>query len=659
MKSADTILAHAFVVTMDESYTVIDDGAVVIEGHSIVAVGATDPILAEYKTPEIVDCTGLIVTPGLVNAHTHVPMTLMRGLADDLRLDVWLLGYMMPVEREFVTPEFVRLGTLLACAEMIRGGVTAFADMYYYEDSVAQATAEAGMRGVCGQTVLKFPSPDSESYEAGLARCETFIQDWRGHELIVPAVAPHAPYTSTPEILRACADMARRYDVPLHIHLAETAQEVRDTRDAHDMPVIPWVKKHGILDTKVIAAHCVHVDEGEIHSLNNAHAGVAHNPSSNLKLASGIAPVDRMLDLGINVGVGTDGPASNNDLDMFEEMRLAAFLAKVNTNDPTALPARQAFDMATHMGARALHIDHLTGSIEPGKRADLAIIDLNRVHSLPSFERDPDAVYSRIVYSAKNTDVRDVICNGRWLMRNCELLTVDAETQLAEAAAVARKIDAFLTTREGDVLSKLLALGELQREESFEVQVKARVEDASVVDRLLAHPEVEVVKQTHYQQYDTYFEFDSPHGYRLRHREDDAVNPPGGVPSVRTRLTLTESGKEREFENAILLSRARYIAPATHPLRFYREYMQIENERTITKERRRWHIDFRGLRLYINLDQLIDPPADGYFLEIKSRTWSPTDAEQKSKAITELLDTAGVHTQDLIREEYITLTRSM
>lgn len=659
MKPADTILAHALVVTMDESYTVIDDGAVALQGHSIVAVGPADRILADYEAPEVVDCTGLIVTPGLVNAHTHVPMTLLRGLADDLRLDVWLLGYMMPVEREFVTPEFVRLGTLLACAEMIRGGITAFADMYYYEESVAQATAEAGMRGVCGQTVLKFPSPDSDSYEEGLARCEAFIQDWLGHELIVPAVAPHAPYTSTPEILRACAEMARRYDVPLHIHLAETAQEVRDTRDAHDMPVIPWVKKHGILDTKVIAAHCVHVDEGEIHALNNAQAGVAHNPSSNLKLASGIAPVDKMLGLGINVGVGTDGPASNNDLDMFEEMRLAAFLAKVHSDDPTALPARQAFDMATHMGARTLHIDHLTGSIEPGKRADLAIIDLNRVHSQPSFERDPEAVYSRIVYSAKSTDVRDVICNGRWLMRDRELLTIDAGSNLVEAAAVAREIDTFLIAREGDVLSKLLALGELQREESFEVQVKARIADPSVVDRLLAQPEVEIVKQTHYQQYDTYFEFDAPDGYRLRHREDDTVNPARGVPKVRTRLTLTEGGKEREFDNAILLSRSRYIAPATHPLRFYREYMQTEKERTITKERRRWHIDFRGLRLYVNLDQLIDPPAEGYFLEIKSRTWSPTDAEQKAEAITDLLKAAGVHQEDLIREEYITLTRAM
>ena len=269
--------------------------------------------------------------PGLINAHTHVPMTLLRGLADDLRLDVWLMGYMMPVEREFVSPDFVSLGTSLACAELIRTGVTCFADMYYFEDHVAQATAKAGMRAVCSQTVLKFPAPDADYFEESLAASREFIQRWKGHSLIVPSVAPHAPYTCTQEILKATAALAVEFDVPLHIHLAETALEVENCRNENGMPVIPYAKKQNIFDAKVLAAHCVHVDEGEIKTLLHHRAGVAHNPSSNLKLASGFAPVKKMLEVGVNVGIGTDGPASNNDLDMFEEIRLAAFLSKGHT----------------------------------------------------------------------------------------------------------------------------------------------------------------------------------------------------------------------------------------------------------------------------------------------------------------------------------------
>jgi 5-methylthioadenosine/S-adenosylhomocysteine deaminase len=230
------------------------------------------------------------------------------------------MGYMMPVEREFVSPEFVRLGTLLACAEQIRSGITTFNDMYYFEEDVAQAAADAGMRAVCGQTVMKFPAPDAASYEDSLQMAREFIQKWKDHPLITPAVAPHAPYTCTADILRATADLAREFDVPLHTHLSETAFEVENMRNENGMPVIPYVKKQGLLDAKLIAAHCVHVDVGEIRTLQHAGAGVSHNPSSNLKLASGFAPVAKMLETGVNVGIGTDGPASNNDLDMFEEV---------------------------------------------------------------------------------------------------------------------------------------------------------------------------------------------------------------------------------------------------------------------------------------------------------------------------------------------------
>src|SRR5206468_5097152 len=299
-------------------------GSVAIAGDTVLAVG---PGAETYAAGDTIDCGGRVVMPGLVNAHTHVPMTLLRGLADDLRLDVWLMGYMMPVEREFVSPDFVRLGTRLGCAEMIRSGVTCFADMYYFEETIAEATAEAGMRALCAQTVLRFPTPDATSYEGSLPGARDFIERWRGHPLIVPAPAPHAPYTCTPEILRASAELAAEFDVPLHIHLSETVQEVEDSRRVHGMPVVPWVKKQGLFGAKVLAAHCVHVDDGEVRALKNFNAGVAHNPTSNLKLGAGVAPVARMLELGLSVGIGTDGAASNNDLDMFEEMRLAALLA--------------------------------------------------------------------------------------------------------------------------------------------------------------------------------------------------------------------------------------------------------------------------------------------------------------------------------------------
>src|SRR4051794_20365534 len=379
---------------MDQQFTIHRRGCVAIVGDAILAVGIDAHAFAAAETS---DCAGRLVMPGLVNAHTHVPMSLLRGLADDLRLDVWLMGYMMPVEREFVNPDFVRLGTRLGCAEMIRSGVTCFADMYYFEEAIAEATAAAGMRALCAQTVLRFPTPDAKSYEESLARAREFIERWRGHPLIVPGPAPHAPYTCTPEILRACAELAVEFDVPLHIHLSETAQEVDDSRRLHGMPVVPWVKKQGIFGAKVLAAHCVHVDEGEIRALKNFAAGVAHNPTSNLKLGAGIAPVARMRELGLHVGIGTDGPASNNDLDMFEETRLAALLAKGAGGDPTALPARDALAMATRIGACAMHLDQVTGSLQPGKRADLIVLDLETLHNAPAFNRDPNGIYAQIV----------------------------------------------------------------------------------------------------------------------------------------------------------------------------------------------------------------------------------------------------------------------
>src|SRR3954451_923221 len=636
---------------MDQQFTIHRRGSIAIVGDAIAAVGADADA---YQAAEAIDCRGRVVMPGLVNAHTHVPMTLLRGLADDLRRDVWLMGYMMPVEREFVSPDFVTLGTSLGCAEMIRSGVTCFADMYYFEDAIAKATAAAGMRALCAQTVLRFPTPDATSYEDSLALARDFIQRWHGHPLIVPGPAPHAPYTCTPEILRACAELAVEFDVPLHIHLSETAQEVDDSRRQHGAPVVPWVKKHGLFDAKVLAAHCVHVDDGEMRALKNANTGVAHNPTSNLKLGAGVAPVARMLDLGVNVGIGTDGAASNNDLDMFEETRLAALLAKGTSGDPTAIPARTALAMATRLGAAAMHMDHLTGSLAAGKRADLIVLDLDRLHTVPAFGHDAAGISGRIVYAAKSTDVVDVMCNGRWLMRDRRVLTLDEADLHAAARGVARRSGAFLTRREESVLQKLIAIGGATEQESFEIQVKARLRSEEALLRGLQSEDISIIRQVHYHQYDTYFFFDDPAQGRLRYREDELLDPSDQVVNARARLTLTGPSREGAF-GSILLFRSRFFAPATHSPRFYREYFKPARERDIEKNRRRWLITYRGVQFYVHLDRLLKPATDGYFVEVKSRTWSRRDAQDKAAVLAPLMELLGARMDDAIEADYVEL----
>lgn len=651
-QQVDTLFTNAFILTMDEALTQYFPGALAVQGDSIVAAGPEQEITSRFTAGENFDCKGRILMPGLINAHTHVPMTLLRGLADDLRLDVWLMGYMMPVEREFVSPEFVRLGTLLACAEQIRSGVTTFNDMYYFEEDVARAAADAGMRAVCGQTVMKFPAPDAASYEDSLQMAREFIERWKDHPLIVPAVSPHAPYTCTEEILRATADLAREFDVPLHTHLAETSFEVENMRNENGMPVIPYVRKQGLLDAKLIAAHCVHVDQGEIRTLQHAKAGVSHNPSSNLKLASGFAPVMKMLEAGLNVGIGTDGPASNNDLDMFEEVRLAAFIAKAVSNDPTSLPAPQALLMATRLGAQALHIGHLTGSLEAGKRADLVVVDVSPLHNAPSFKRAADNAYAQIVYASKSTDVSDVMVNGKWLMRDRRLITLDEEELLAQADKIARKIDAFLIEREQSVLSKLIALGGSMEQESFEVQVKVRLADIEPILRSIKQPEINIIRRRHYREHDVYFFFDDPSQGRLRYREDDFVDDSKGtISNVRARLTLIGQKREGKFQE-VLLSRSRFLAPAMHSLRFYREYFKPKSEVAIEKDRLRWLIRYKNEEFFINLDEMTEPEL-GYFLEIKSRTWSRKDAEHKAQLTSELLALLGASDGEPVTEDYI------
>ncbi len=655
MQTIDTLFLNAHVLTMDDKMNQYTRGAVAVNGDSIVAVGNEDELKKEYATraKETIDCKGKVLMPGMINAHTHVPMTLLRGIADDLRLDVWLQGYMWPVEKEFASPEFIRLGTSIACGELIRSGVTTFNDMYFYEDDVATATAQAGMRAVCGQSILKFPTPDAASYEDAMEKARDYIKKWKGHPLIVPSIAPHAPYTCTAEILRETAELALEFDIPLHTHLAETSFEVDNMRSENGMPVIPYVKKQGLLEAKVIAAHCVHIDMGEIRTLHHAGAGISHNPSSNLKLASGFAPVVKMLEAGLNVGIGTDGPASNNDLDMFEEVRLAAFIAKAVTNDPTSLPASQALLMATRLGAQALHIGHLTGSLTSGRRADLILVDLSPLHNSPSFRRSSDNAYAQIVYASKSTDVTDVMVNGKWLMRERKLLTVNETELLAHAADIAKQIDSFLVEREQSVLSKLIALGGSAEEESFEVQIKVKITEADPIVAALMRNDIDILYERHYRQHDAYFFFEDETQGCLRFREDDFIDSVKGSPTkTRSRLTLIGRKREGKFEHEVLLSRSRYLAPASNSLRFYREYFIPKTEVTIEKDRLRWFIKYKETEFYVNLDN-VTTPALGYFLEIKSRTWSRKDADNKAHLLNELLELLGASSSEIVTSDYI------
>jgi len=657
MEKADLLLKNATVITLDEQFHQYEPGAVAISGDSLLAVGAEREIVEQFQAHETIDCGGKVLMPGLVNAHTHVPMTLLRGLADDLRLDVWLMGFMMPVERQFVSPDFVRLGTQIACLELIRSGVTCFADMYYFEEHVARATAEIGLRAVCAQSILKFSTPDAQFFEESLAAAHDFIAKWKGHPLIVPSIGPHAVYTCTDEILQATVELALKFDVPLQIHIAETALEEENSRSEFGMPVVPYLKKHQLFDAKVLAAHCVHLDDGEMNTLLHYQVGVAHNPSSNLKLASGFAPVNKMLELGLNVGIGTDGPASNNDLDMFEEIRLAALLAKNVSEDPTALPARTALSMATRLGANALHIGDITGSLEPGKRADLILVDITALHASPRFKRDQNGLYAQLVYTGKSTDVRDVMVNGRWLMRDREISCLDEKELLRQAGEYAQQIDAFLIQREKSVLSKLIAIGGTVEEESFEVQAKVRVTDPEPVLAALKQPGVEILRARHYDEFDTYFLFADPDMGTLRYREDEFIEANGQASQARYRLTLIGAAREYHFKSDVLLSRSRYLAPATYSLRFYREYFKPVDELSIEKDRQRWRVLFRGTEFYINLDRL-DQPQLGYFLEVKSRTWSRRDAEHKASVAEELLVFLSASQGERVTKDYLELAQA-
>jgi 5-methylthioadenosine/S-adenosylhomocysteine deaminase len=437
---ADWIWSARYVITQDPQHRVIQNGAVAIVGDHIAGVGTRAEIDAKFQARQRLDRPDAILAPGLINTHTHAAMSLFRGIADDLRLQDWLEKFIFPAEARNVSPDFVRWGTRLGCLEMLLGGTTTFTDMYYFEDVVAEAAKEAGMRGVLGETIIGFPVADNKTPAAALQFTEKYLARFRNDPLIVPAVAPHALYTNSDETLKASRALANKYQAPLIIHLSETKKENDDALSQRHMTPTGILDGLGVFQGKSVAAHGVWLTEDDMSILKQRGVGVAHCPSSNMKLASGIAPVVRMLSLGINVGLGPDGPAgSNNDFDLFEEMDLAAKLAKVTSNDPQALPAAIALEMATIRGARALGLERLIGSLETGKRADLIMVRVDRPNGVPMY----DAV-SQMVYSLKASDVRDVMVNGKAVVRDSKILTLNQAMVLQKAEEYRAKVSASL-----------------------------------------------------------------------------------------------------------------------------------------------------------------------------------------------------------------------
>jgi 5-methylthioadenosine/S-adenosylhomocysteine deaminase len=439
-EKADLVISGGTLLTMDGKRTVVEDGAIAIRGDSIVSVGARSEVEAHYSSPTTIDARGKLIVPGFVNGHTHVPMTLFRGLHDDVTLNDWLYKYIFPAEAKNVNEEFVRWGTRLAAAEQIRSGVTTFADMYYFEDAVAEETKKAGMRGVLGETFIDFPAPDNKSEAEMLAYTERFLQKWQGDSLIQAAPAPHSIYTCSRKTLQDAATLARKYHAPILIHLSEMKKEWDDSLKQNGMSPTQYLDKVGLLGPDVVGAHCIFVDEADRKTLAARNVGCVHNPSSNMMIASGVSPVPEMRSAGIAVGLGTDGPAgSNNDLDLMEEIDLAAKLAKITKMNPLALNAQAVVEMATIDGARALHMEKMIGSLEAGKKADLVLIGLESPNAVPMY--DP---YAQLAYALKASDVETVIIGGRVVMRDHQLLTINQAEALAKAREYKQKIAASL-----------------------------------------------------------------------------------------------------------------------------------------------------------------------------------------------------------------------
>ncbi len=429
------LITGGTVVTMDAEDTFIEDGAVAVQDGRIVAVGPANELAAEYVGARPVSADGGLILPGLINTHTHVPMVLFRGLADDLDLMDWLENHIFPAEAEHVDEDFVRWGARLACLEMLRGGITTFVDMYYFEHAIAEEVERCGMRAVVGETLIDFPAPDHETWQATIDYIRDFVATWRGHPRITPAVAPHAAYTVSGDHLIEAHRLATELDVPLLIHLAEDRAEIERVRQATGQTPVEYLADLGVLDDRVIAAHMVWPTDAEIELLAQRGVGVAHCPQSNMKVAAGVAPVPTMLTAGVAVGLGTDGAASNNDLDLWEEIDTAAKLHKVTSGDPKVVKARDALRMATLLGARAIDMENEIGSLEVGKRADLIVVRTDGFHQTPYY--DP---YSLLTYSTKSSDVETVIVEGRVVVEQGRVLTLDVAAIRSEAAKYRERV---------------------------------------------------------------------------------------------------------------------------------------------------------------------------------------------------------------------------
>jgi 5-methylthioadenosine/S-adenosylhomocysteine deaminase len=436
-KPATLVVTGGTVITMDGQRRVLSPGAVAIDGTKIVAVDTPEAIARNYQAADVLRADGGVIMPGLINTHGHAPMVMYRGLADDLALMDWLQKYIFPAEAKTVSPEMVRVGTRLAALEMIQSGTTLHTDMYYFEEEVARATKQAGMRGVLGQTVIGFPVADAKTPAEALARAERFMTAFHHDPLIVPTVAAHSMYTVDAETLKATRDLARKFGAPLLTHLAETEDEVTQSLEKHHLSPAAYFESLGFWDTPALAAHGVHITDADIAILQAHGVGLSHNPESNMKLASGAAPITKCLKAGLAVGLGTDGAASNNDLDMFEAMRQTAFLHKLIEKDPTAASAQTVLEMATMGGARALGMADRIGSLEPGKLADLIVVSMQSARQTPMYNP-----MSHLVYVTRGDDVRTTIVNGRILMRNRRVLTMDAAAVLADARTMARRVRA-------------------------------------------------------------------------------------------------------------------------------------------------------------------------------------------------------------------------
>ena len=434
------------VLTMDPSRRVLEDGAVAVRGDTIVAVGSRAELEARYEPAQRIAAQGRLIMPGLVNGHAHAAMTLLRGLADDVSLQDWLNNYIFPAEARNVTEAFVTDGARLGVLEMMRGGITTYVDMYYFEDAVARVTKAAGMRAILGETLIDFPAPDNKTMPEALAYTEKFLQHWKDDPLITAAVAPHSIYTTSEQTLRSAAELARRYNAPLEIHVAETKKELDDSLAKNHATPVAYLDHIGFLGPDVIASHCIWLNAADIALLAARHTGCVNNPSSNMLLASGVMPVGALLAGGVAVGLGTDGPAgSNNDMDLMREMDLAAKIQKVTNMDPRALSAEQAVEMATIGGARAIHMDREIGSLEPGKKADLIVLDLDAPHAVPLYE-----LYGQIVYSLTASDVRTVVIGGRIVMQDRHVLTLDQAAIVAAAKVWGARVQKSLAAPPAD-----------------------------------------------------------------------------------------------------------------------------------------------------------------------------------------------------------------